>query len=109
DRFGELVAAARDSALDQFERLLSGAAKAPSLQALSAKLDAFDAEQHQVIREAVRDAVDCAFHDLLFTLHSDDRVSLVFTDVDLKETSDGLHGDYVSEFGWVGRFSKHPL
>ncbi|MEQ1809566.1 MAG: hypothetical protein ABL889_06560 [Terricaulis sp.] len=109
DGFGQIVVGARDGALDQFERTLSGQAKAPSLQELSLKLADLRDDEQSLVRQAVREAIDTVLHDLLFALHSDDRVALAFERVDLRATSDGLQGDYVSEGGWVGRFSKYPV
>ncbi|MEQ1490711.1 MAG: hypothetical protein ABL932_09215 [Terricaulis sp.] len=108
DTFGQIVVGARDSAFGQFDRTLSGQAKAPSRRELSAKLASLGEDERKLVRWAVREAVDTALHDLLFALYADDRVLLAFEQVDLKDTSDGFQGDYVTEEGWVGRFSKYP-
>ena len=108
DDFGQLVTAARDGALDRLEWLFDGRARAPALQQLSANMRAMCDQDRDIVRLAVRESVDDAIHGLLFALYSDDRVGLVFDGVDLRQTSDGLHGDYVTEHGWQGRFSKYP-
>lgn len=100
DGFGEVVVAARDSAFSQVERMLDGTSKAPARRDLSSKLAGLGGDNQDLVRQVVRESVDAALHDLLFALYSNDRVSLAFDRVDLRSTSDGLHGDYVTEKGW---------
>jgi hypothetical protein len=108
DDLGKLVTGARDSALNNLELLIDGRARAPALQQLVQKLRALGPAERDLIREVVRESLDDAFHGLLFKLYMDDRVSLTLDGADLKAASDGFHGDYLTEEGWLGRFSKHP-
>jgi hypothetical protein len=108
DEFGKLVAGARDQALDQLEWLFDGRARAPALQELSQKLRALAGAEQELVREAVRDSVDVAMHKLLFELYMEERLAISLDGADLKDASDGFYGDYLTEEGWIGRFSKHP-
>jgi hypothetical protein len=108
DDFGNVVTGARDGALDRLEQLIDGRAKAPGLQHLVQKLRALSGADQDLVREVVRESIDDAFHGLLFNLYMDERIALTFDRADLKAVSDGFHGDYLTEEGWLGRFSKHP-
>jgi hypothetical protein len=109
ENFGRIVAKqGRDRGLDELEKMLNGQAKAPAIAAIAEKLNGVGIEHRDSIRAAARAAIDAALHGLLFSLYENEKVDLIVDGVSLRSVSDGYEGDYLTQQGWIGRYSKYP-
>jgi hypothetical protein len=108
-KFGSIVVmGGRDEGLRVADSILDGSAKPPMRRNLAEALSHLSDVDREHVRAVVRAGVDAAIHGLLFNLTSDDGIEISVDGVKLTEESDGLHGDYVTELGWIGMFSAYP-
>lgn len=109
DKLGLIVVqGGRDEGLRVADSILDGTAKAPSRRSLAETVAGFTDRDREQVRAVVRAAVDAAIHGILFGLYSEEDVDIVVDGVNVKAESNGLHGDYMTEFGWVGAYSAYP-
>ncbi|MEM7243876.1 MAG: hypothetical protein AAF533_00955 [Acidobacteriota bacterium] len=102
----------RDAAFRGHEQVATGQARAPGLQGLVTDLRAMTPEQQEVVRRAVRHAVDAGLHDFLFALQESldlegGEVALTVGGTNAAELeAEGLHGELFTQEGWRARFSE---
>jgi hypothetical protein len=111
EKFGAfLVRNLRDKMLDDLEKLLRGAWKAPELQDLQSKLSSFSDAQKDVIRNLTEEMITGGMHDLLFAIQeeadSDGSIKVLVDGEEVAKLSDGLHGEIFGDEGWIVRYSK---
>jgi hypothetical protein len=113
EKFGEfMISSLRDKALLQNTMLLDGQLRGRAIQFLQKRVQSLPAEQKEIIRQIVIDAVDTALHDLLFAFQdSHDRnlgIEVFVEGANVAELSGMLHGEPLGEKGWIKRFSSFP-
>jgi hypothetical protein len=111
DKFGQfMVQNLRDKALAQHEMLQQGRLQAAHLQDWQRRLAEMPANQRGLVAAIVTDAIDTAFHDLLFAIQdAHDRetgVEVLMKGKNVAELSNMLHGEIQGESGWIARFSR---
>jgi len=110
ERLGELVATRFwDAGIEAFEALARAEFNAPALEQLHSNLAALPESSLVVAREAVREVLESAVHDFLFSLQEEaeeGRLSMTVDGVDVVAASDGLHGEVFGESGWLARYSR---
>lgn len=111
NKFGQfIVANLRDKAIEQHLMLQRGELRGKSIQDLQSKVASLPAEEKEIIRRVVVDALDTALHDFLFALqdaHDRERGIVVTVDGENVAAASGmLHGEQLGEEGWVKRFSR---
>jgi hypothetical protein len=103
--FGEIVAkACRDRGIFCIKRLFAKKNNAPIVRELIEKLSEFTQSQQATIEIAVARSLDGAIHDLLFALYCEERIVIMVDGTDIREISDGWHGDNVD---WINEFSEY--
>jgi len=112
DKFGRLVTSSLyDEPLEQLEGLLKKKWKAPALKQLQARLSSLDEDDQRMVRQAVRDCLECAIHSFLFALveaHDfESGIEVLVDGENVVDLSDGLQGEPPGKNGWIARFSKH--
>jgi hypothetical protein len=113
DKFGQfIVAKLRDRAFEQYEILEKGGWKTPSLQSLQDALGSLEAEQKNVVRRCVFDAIDTALHDVLVAFQEahdlEMGIEVLVDGENVAELSGMLHGELFGEEGWIVRYSGYP-
>ncbi len=125
DRFGQIIAAARDRGIKWFDGYTRNRPKpipdyaAPEAQAIDRDLNAF-AELPPPVRELIRRivvlSVNATVHDLLERLSNECRQSkgaILLDGIDLFHASwdgmywPGLEGGLYGDDGWYSRFSRY--
>lgn len=110
EKFGrDVVARARDGALDKFERALAGRALGAlgGLKDLEPDLLRLTPEQKHLVRLCVRVSVDQAIAEMLGYLEEAelDGLSLTMNGIDIADVSDGLSESLHTEEGWFAKYS----
>ena len=112
DKFGAfIVQNVRDKALEQSKMLFEGRLQAKAIADLQAEIAALPDHQKRLLARVVRDVIDTALHDLLFSLQDahDRKLGIeVFVDGEnVAELSGMLNGEHLGEGGWIERFSQY--
>jgi hypothetical protein len=106
ERFGKIVVnQCRDRGVFSLERLLSNRNSAPSARSMIVELAKLNPETQNLVKQVVLKSLDSAIHDFLFALYCDEKVQILVKGTDIREVSDGWHGDY---FDWIEKFSEYP-
>ena len=106
-----LMHEARDRAVDQWNRVLTGQMRDQESQKLFASLDQ---KTREVIQELVPKIVDACMHYSLCLFDSESELRLALRNdagelTDVATLSDGLPGELYTEDGWIHRFATGTL
>ena len=112
DIFGRLVTRRlRDRAIEKYEKMTRGEWKSPALLELQAKVAELDPAIQALFMECLKECVDSAIHDFLFTVqeggYEGHDLAFLVDHIDVNELSDGVHGEIFGLDGWFGRFSEY--
>lgn len=108
DIFGvKIVEDVRDKTVRDILRIIYGKVKAPYLLDLNKRLveSGLNDKQLNIFKEILLYTVDASIDNFLWMVEQEDDLIISYQQTDLKETSDGLCGDYV---GFVDKYSKFP-
>jgi len=94
-----------------WERLFSERMKGPEAARLAALYKSVDSAAQDAIREFVFKASIHAHGDLAL-FFDQNNIGLIYSNsagdsVDVREVSDGLVGDWVTDYGWIARLTKY--
>lgn len=111
DSFGKLlVERVRDRSIFIHEKILSG--EMGSKESISLYESAKKDPNKKLISDCIISAIDETIHHFLWMIEQYEEFDLVYRDGDkitsLRDISDGLCGEPLTEEGWIARFSKYP-
>jgi len=111
DVFGALLMESRDTAIVQWDQILSGKRKYAPWERLRSRVPNLDNQLREVVGAVLPHIVDSFLYCLLSDLEASQSVRVatrVGTEVvqDVARASDGLPAEPTGENGWLERFSK---
>ncbi len=105
DDFGsELVRRVYDKAVEECRLRLSGHYRSAGTTEMIAKINSRSGVDAASV--FVEEAVTQAIFQFLQFVEEEEGVELRWKGIDLREASDGLTGELLSEYGWITRFSR---
>ena len=113
DQFGALlVREVRDSTVRVHSLIMDGKMNSKENLELHQLVASESSEKREIAERYVRNAVDNAIHNFLWMIEQYEEFDLIYRDGDkvisLRDISDGLCGEPLTEEGWIARFSKYP-
>jgi len=111
NHFGKfLIENFRDKAIRQYDMLVHGKLRSPSIQEVQAWAMSLSPADKAMLTRLVVDALDTAMHDFLFSLQdAHDRelgIEVIVNGKNIASASGMLNGEPLGEDGWIERFSE---